>query len=422
MRVDHYQKGLCGRLIGYYRLQLYNKAKNNQYRQRQIISYKSALIQKSCALCDKKCKERQAICSSRTINDIEAGLPVKNDCYYVDLADKVGHRFPESRKLMHGLPQYQKEFLHVLDHPDMTSLHALHQRLAHTNSHLVNVLYYDEMFQVMLMILDILIDGHYPDQEFIDMLTFLEPYLDKADQQLALFLLYRYHEDDSLDKEKAKGYLRRLKPVNLLFKLTIQSKKMTAYSMVIALANMQKGQVFLQPNWIDWFKITSYIELKQWKKALSCIEQCFDQRLTPVCVYTLYGKMGTIAYACEDYETAAFFYKHVLKYMPDVLGFNLIFLVDSILKTHPEEMDRLISLADTETMERPLTQKIMTYYRYKYQKHATYTALEEYIIHELKPLFTSQNRYYQLIQNDLVAYCTHTRDYQCLFEFLLVIP
>ena len=57
MRVDHYQKGLCGRLIGYYRLQLYNKTKNNQYRQRQIISYKSALIQKSCALCDKKCKE-----------------------------------------------------------------------------------------------------------------------------------------------------------------------------------------------------------------------------------------------------------------------------------------------------------------------------------------------------------------------------
>ena len=28
MRVDHYQKGLCGRLIGYYRLQLYNKTKN----------------------------------------------------------------------------------------------------------------------------------------------------------------------------------------------------------------------------------------------------------------------------------------------------------------------------------------------------------------------------------------------------------
>ena len=61
------------------------------------------------------------------------------------------------------------------------------------------------------MILDILIDGHYPDQEFIDMLTFLEPYLDKADQQLALFLLYRYHEDDSLDKEKAKGYLKKIK-------------------------------------------------------------------------------------------------------------------------------------------------------------------------------------------------------------------
>lgn len=422
MNVDNYQKTICGLLIGYYRLQLFQKTKDSQYRQRHLISYKSQAIQKSCLLCDKKCKERQAICSSRTINDIEAGLPVKNNCYYIDLAAKIGHTFPESRKLENLLVEFQKELLQVLDSQDIASYTSLHQRLEQLNSKLVNVLYYDEMLQVMLMIMEIMMSEHYPDQEFIDMLTFLEPHLNKVDQQLATYLLYLYHQHYTLDQEKSATYQKKLKPLNLLFKLTIQEKKLTPYSMIILLSNLQKTNTTIQNSWIDWFKISSYIALKQWKKALSCIEQCFDTHLSPAYIYRLYAQMGIIAYANNDFETAAFFFKHVLKHMPDVLGFNVIFLMDSLHKTSPDELNLVTNIKYQDKIERPLTQKIMTYYVNKYQRKATYTALEDYIIKELKPLFHSQNRYYQLIENDLVAYCSKTRDYQCLFEFLLIIP
>ena len=69
------EKQIIGYLINFYR----KKAKISIS---TLISYKSEYIKERCDDCHKKCKQKEGIVSHKTIERMNKGVIIKNDCIY----------------------------------------------------------------------------------------------------------------------------------------------------------------------------------------------------------------------------------------------------------------------------------------------------------------------------------------------------
>lgn len=421
-----YENKIVGILIGYYRQKRSKKDEN--FSRRLFVKWKSEKVKEMCLSCSKNCAKKDRICAPKTSLSIEKGEPIKNICFYIDFADKLGYRYLLNQRLLDIIHYSEKKLMLLIKTNQKKELITFKVFLQNNLKNYKDIIYFSEMLQLYLAITCMLLDFTYPKVSLVDLFEKIYPHLNSQSQFFISFLLYRYYKIYHEDKNKQQKYLnllQQLETKNTYHFLLNQKEKMTSLEFYRYLLDFDKNkflpyeQYIVQDNLVDiLIELGHYNEAKKQVDICVKIAESKDEELSDVALYSAYTKKAVVLYHLKQYDEALLFFKQVFHFNADILLLNFILFIDCFEKS--SQSKSIKSYLDIDTYRSLNITKVKRLYRYYQQKYVfnyPFKELELFILDELKSFLPLNSAYYEIIKKDMIEYCQETKDYKSFFLF-----
>lgn len=433
MEIDFYkEKQIIGRLIGYYRNKKSLEDKRN-FTKTKIISYKSAVIKEECKQCSKQCVNRVQICALDTLQRIEGGVVVKNICYYKDLSYKIGYEFNINRK---DCEMIDKNIILLDKYYNENNINKLTDLLKEVEYELLLLdkrIYFSQMLQIIQAIINYKLYAVFPNDDVMNLILFLEEYLDERLKQYVYVLFYEYYSYVSINKNKSSYYLNKIINVNssfLEYKLIEMTDSVSNIELLNFIQEVDLSLVTIHEQFqLIQKKAHLYLNLSHSKAALVEINKSIDlintnpQTFSKLDLVRSYCRRGVVYYELKQYEEAYQDFKKVALLDVNRLLFNLILFIDVLEKTgRNEEKKKYIN---SDVLKKITNNDLKIIYKYYLlRENATtkgdYKDVAEYIVEALRPLIPSDIIYYPIILKDLIYFCDKLSAFRYIRDFVNV--
>lgn len=184
MHENDYKK-VCGQLIGYYRKENWQRTHRYRYTQRGMIEKDGN---------EKTFKHQKTLCSTTTMRHIEQGIIHRNEALYISLAQKVSKSYFYSRQYHHILDTYYIKVYQSIEQMDIHQMKDLLKGLY--QQPFQNLLYYDEVSNLLKDLLLFYLYEQLPDVKRIDVYQAIYPFLEPHLKDMIAHLLYVYYRKE----------------------------------------------------------------------------------------------------------------------------------------------------------------------------------------------------------------------------------
>ena len=391
----------------------------------KMISYKSDAIKPYCEICDKSCKDREAVISHKTVERMHRGRVCKRECLYVDFSDKLGLEYEVSKYLSNKLDTFANELLNVIRTKNKNQLNNLQFKINAFKDQTINYIYYSDMIKIFLAIIELeLKDTYHP--EIINLMELIYEYLNDDYKKIFVYYLLRYYYN-CRDINKYKLYLMNEKQFymeNAQIELNRQSLEKKPYDFLDDLLNNQKDSYINEDRFFYYQYIAfAYVNLDKYEMCVEYLDKCIalakKYQMADYYLYQCYMRKGVALYRVQDYKGTIESFSYAYSYDINVMMLNCLMFFDCFKKlgieskVHKYLTGRFYSKINNERVN-----VIFKYYKDKYVHKRTDAELEVYILEHLKPFLRKGSIYEKIILDDLTEYTEKTRHYNKLHYFM----
>lgn len=423
-----YEKKIMGYLFKFYREQLnYQKKlpKLNEFLKKDRDYY-----DEYCTYCNK-CSNNRLICVTATLYKIERGFPLKNDCYYIQIAKKFGKKVLFDKKVIGRLDQivdYLFSFIVTNKKENISQLLAL---VTNELNVYKDVIYVSERLNLYNDLLNYFLYGVLPTKENIKLYRFLiNNNIDQKHHKLILLLLFFssvvYTENIDLLSDIVKE-IKKFKDERIFFQIQLfdirNGESINAY-MRLNLINendlsdyhkylLRDSKAYTLMNSGD-FK--SAYEMMKSNSVLIENDFCDITRIN------YFSKLGILSFSLKEYDETVKYLNQVHLYSPNSLKTNYLLLFKALeMEKKFSEISRILEDIDVNEIINKETKTIIIYYNMKYMRgelsKEKMTKLEKYICEEMKSISSFGSFYSDILLEDLKYYVSKTLNYKMLLLF-----
>lgn len=421
-----YEHKIIGLFIGYYRKQ--RSISDELFIRKTFIQFKSEEVKELCDTCNKDCAKREYICANKTSTSIEKGIPAKNICFYIDFASKLGKKYQINQKLLKLVEYSENRLVNIMRENAKDDYQGYRTFLLNTIEQYKNYIYFSEMFNLHLIIYDLIMYLKFPSKQIIDFYEEFYKEFKPSTKRLVAFLFYRYYQVYCEDKTKDEYYfqeLYKLDKYNLEYQITHKKKTMSSIEFYHYLTHINKQDLTVQKLvLIQYFLVDCLISLQQYNVARNEVNRWIrliknnEEHIARYSIYLAYEKKAVILYYLNKYEEAITLFVNVYNYMIDLLHLDFILFIECFRNANRiEEISLYLS---NEHFNRINIQKLKRIYRYYQQRYLLKYSLKElelFVLDELYYLIPLNTHYYDLIRRDMMEYCVETKDYKSFFLY-----
>ena len=391
----------------------------------KMISYKSDAIKPYCEICDKSCKDREAVISHKTVERMHRGRVCKRECLYVDFSYKLGLEYEVSKYLSNKLDAFANELLNVIRTKNKNQLNNLQFKINAFKDQTINYIYYSDMIKIFLAIIELeLKDTYHP--EIINLMELIYEYLNDDYKKIFVYYLLRYYYN-CRDINKYKEYLEEAKLYhsdNPQIELKIRAIDKLPYDFLDYLLKTVNIVQCEQDKFFYWENIAfAYVNLDKYEMCVEYLDKCIalakKYQMADYYLYQCYMRKGVALYRVQDYKGTIESFSYAYSYDINVMMLNCLMFFDCFKKlgieskVHKYLTGRFYSKINNERVN-----VIFKYYKDKYVHKRTDAELEVYILEHLKPFLRKGSIYEKIILDDLTEYTEKTRHYNKLHYFM----
>lgn len=432
--VSHaYEKSIIGRLFHYYRKQLYEKSADEKYLKKSIVAYKSSAIKKYCDTCTKQCSKKEHIACSDVLVGFEKGKVFKKSCYYIDFPAKIGKIGAIDAQHVRLVNENIERVYHALLDNNVKELADICIELTSISKSMKDYIYFSEIIDLLLAISNYYIYGIFPEDDLIEVIEVIAPYLEEKTKIMAYIIMQYYYALKNTNKEKLNYYLERINqklPEFTDFSLKYMYNNLTDYDFYSYLThisieelNLTQKVMVLQYRGLTTQNIKQYDESKIWFNQSLLIMKNNEHLFTKREFIQSYKRKGAIEYLLGNYNEAYEYFLIVFNYDINLLILDLFLFMDCIDYTDIPTISKkeLLSFENYKRITFPNVKKVFNYYQYKENIKNKNDAknLAEYIVTDLSPIINnSQVAYFKVLMKDLMNLCNETSSYKLFYDFV----
>ena len=391
----------------------------------KMISYKSDAIKPYCEICDKSCKDREAVISHKTVERMHRGRVCKRECLYVDFSYKLGLEYEVSKYLSNKLDTFANELLNVIRTKNKNQLNNLQFKINAFKDQTINYIYYSDMIKIFLAIIELeLKDTYHP--EIINLMELIYEYLNNDYKKIFVYYLLRYYYN-CRDINKYKLYLMNEKQFymeNAQIELNRQSLEKKPYDFLDDLLNNQKDSYINEDRFFYYQYIAfAYLNLDKYEACVEYLDKCIvlakKYQMADYYLYQCYMRKGVALYRVQDYKGTIESFSYAYSYDINVMMLNCLMFFDCFKKLGIEsKVHKYLTGRFYSKINNDRVNVIFKYYKNKYVLKRTDAELEAYILEHLKPFLRKGSIYEKIILDDLTEYTEKTRHYNKLHYFM----
>ena len=380
------EKQIIGYLINFYR----KKAKISIS---TLISYKSEYIKERCDDCHKKCKQKEGIVSHKTIERMNKGVIIKNDCIYSDLVHKLGYKYELSMKYSLRVKEFENQLLHLIRTKNKNGFIELKEKLEAYKKQVAQFIYYQDLATLFLEIIDLELNHKFCDKDRIKLPEYLYNYANGDLKKILIYYLCKYYFRFPKTRE-FKQYLNECCVVyeqNVQVSFILKSYMFSKFAYINFLEKYDTSD-FLHEDYFFYYSSISlgYMNLEDYPSALYYLDKSItiarQRGMIDLYLIQSYMRRGVISYKMGKYKEALVYFRRVYQYDVNVMMMNLILFFDCFDKTGKN--DALVSLLKSENpnaIKSDMARATFIYYKMKKIDAYPDKVLEDYIVDILKP-------------------------------------
>ena len=421
-----YEKKIIGFLISYYR-------KENGLSVERILHNKKIHYEQYCLECTR-CKDKEMICSNKTLRKIENGELVKNDCIYYRLSENLNKSICFQRSTYSLIYRLRVMIYENLIDFSYTKLSKILSTLTLEMTKHRNEIYVYEILSFYHDLMTYRTHGTLPETEQLNLYLYLFEKVEGVDSKLMSSFLYNISlQINQLYVKRnqfIENHLNDLEDDPLFFQIKVMriadQDLLDAY---FDIHHEMKQSLNLYQKYI-LYNYKGYVEMntRDYKRAYETMRVCLQMieegaDFGPYITQGILRRIGMISFYLKDYEKTIEYLDRALMNEVTMLGMQAVFLYRSLEKT--KQTDRLKALLNQihlDNIQNEMERKITIYYKRKYQSEPLtkkqMSELEDYICEEIKPFL---NRMGDLLKNifldDLLNYVEKTSNYKKLYLY-----
>ena len=391
----------------------------------KMISYKSDAIKPYCEICDKSCKDREAVISHKTVERMHRGRVCKRECLYVDFSYKLGLEYEVSKYLSNKLDTFANELLNIIRTKNKNQLNNLQFKINAFKDQTINYIYYSDMIKIFLAIIELeLKDTYHP--EIINLMELIYEYLNDDYKKIFIYYFYRYYYNGrDLNKltvlfDEMKNFYKE----NVQIQLNRISFEKKPYDFLDDLLNNQKDSYINEDRFFYYQYIAfAYLNLDKYEACVEYLDKCIvlakKYQMADYYLYQCYMRKGFALYCLEDYKNSVESFSYAYSYDINVMMLNCLMFFDCFKKLGIEsKVHKYLTGRFYSKINNDRVNVIFKYYKDKYVHKRTDAELEVYILEHLKPFLRKGSIYEKIILDDLTEYTEKTRHYNKLHYFM----
>lgn len=388
-----------------------------------------------CINCNK-CKNKKQTCTYKTLQKIEVGEVVKNECIYHRLSENLDKKILLDRLTFSKLEQLRDLVYESLADYSNSQLQKLSSSITLEMQRYKNILCLSELLQLYYDVINVHLKYEYPSQEMIDFYLMLKDKLSEKDKKLVLLLLYKTRYGKHIIFNGWENVLNDCQHYfnnPLFFSVKIEemvnNKNYLEIQNTIKLYNDQLNsyQKYTLYNQLAFIELNTGSYEKAYKtmeKCLKIINEYTD--LNPIMLKKLYRQIGIVTFMLNKFDETIEYLQKAKSQVSDTLGIQSVLLYKSLEKTN--QINLLIDIINSiniSQLNNTIEKKITNYYKIKYLDNnlskKRICELEEYICEEIKPIITMMGDLFKnIFLEDLLYYVSQTSNYKN-FSYLKII-
>lgn len=414
------EKQIIGYLINFYR----KKAKISIS---TLISYKSEYIKVRCDECHKKCKQKEGIVSHKTIERMNKGVIIKNDCIYSDLVHKLGYKYELSMKYSFRIKELENQLLHLIRTKNKNGFLEMKEKLEMFSQRVNQLIYYHDIISIFLDIVDLELNHQFCDKKQIEIVEYLYKFSTNDLKKILIYYLARFYTRFPAN-EKCSCFLRECSKeyeqnVQILF--VVKNRAMNKFAFIKYMEKYDTSS-FMYEDYFFYYGSLSlgYMNLEDYHSALYYLDKAIaiakQREMIDLYLIQCYMRRGVISYKMGKYKEALIYFRRVYEYDINVMMMNIILFFDCFKKIGKEEaVIALLKDGKQDMIKSSMVRSTYIYYRMKYIDRYPFKVLEDYVVNILKPHLRSGSDYEKIILNHLVEYTHQTHHFKKLHEFIM---
>lgn len=427
-----YEKGVIGRLIGYYR-------KHDSRILDDILWDKGNYYKKYCLECSK-CTNKEKICAPKTLYKIESGITVDNDCYYYRLSEKLNKILIFDEKLFLELDHYRDTLTELLIDYSYTKLMNFKKELLDKLDAYKNVIYVAERLRLYVDIIVGISDKSSCSQSKNDFYFYIKDSLDEKDKMLILYYLFHslcYFPGQLSNQifvsiyQEAMSYKDNRLAFNFWLSVVFDTIKPLQFLKMLEEYKELYQDRFTKHEWYLYNDYHAYVYFNTEEYEL-CYQyllknaELIDSGLdyTENKVRNLNVKLAILAYNQDKYDEAIIhFEKCRVNNCLNIGNANIAFYIHSLEKTNQvDKVIEIINSYDINASTHDYEKKIIRYYRIKHindlEVKERLKKREDFICEELIDVINRNGSMLKnLFKEELMSCVEQTTSYKKVYIF-----